>query len=440
MFLLLALSPTLGAAQEATVVDEIVALVEEDIILKSEVDGLLTSVLRQQQIPYSEDLWLQTLNQIIDEKVIAVHASRDTTIIVTDEQIEQSLDDRIAQMSAQVGGEQRLEELYGKTVVEIKADLREDFSEQIKGEQFKARKLRGIRVTPNEVQEWFSQIPTDSLPTLPEIVRVAHIVKYPKISEAGRAEAMEVITAIRERIMSGESTLEDMARAFSEDPGSAETGGHYPSMKLSALVPEFAAMASRIAIGTLSQPFATIYGLHLLRVNKRLGENVDYNHILIPFDERKADPTEAIDALTVLRDSVLTHGASFETLARRHSEEESSKIQGGRVTDPRTGERDLFLEALGPRWQETLASLQEGDISEPREVELLDGRRAYHIVKLQKRIPPHRINLETDYALIEQYALREKQTEALNRWVKLLRKEVFIEERGQAKRLSMASN
>lgn len=428
-------------AQEGQVLDEIVANVGGEIILRSEVDGFVMGLMQQQKgLEYSDELWKHALDQLINEKVLAIHARRDTTLQVTDEQLEQTLDQRIDQMSRQVGGQARLEEFYGKSTVEIKADLREDFRDQLLADQFRARKLRDIKVTPSEVEEWFRQFPTDSLPTFPDVVRVAHIVRFPKVTEAAREEAREIITAIRDSILVGGASFEEMARLFSDDPGSASNGGRYESMRLSDVVPEFAAMAARANIGEISPVFETQFGLHILRVNSRLGDVIDYNHILIAFDESKADPQPAIDYLNAVRDTILTQNVPFELMAKRHSEEKSSALLGGRVTDPRSGERDLFVDALGPKWKKVLLTLKVGEISEPSEVDLLDGRRAYHIVLLQRYTPTHRVDIQTDYELIEQYALRDKQNRILNEWLQNLRKSVYIEILGEPLDPSVARN
>ena len=423
--------PTLRAsAQDSAVLDEIVAVVGDDIILRSEVNGLVLSFVNQQGIDYTEELWREALNQIVDDKVIAIHAERDTTIIVGDDQIEQTLDQRINQMASQLpGGMGQIEEVYGKTIVELKADLREDFREQLAGEQLRSRKLFGIDITPSEVESWFDQFPTDSLPTIETTVRLSHIVKFPEVSDVARQDAEEIIASIRNLVVNGERTIEEMADLQSEDPGSRGRGGRYEASRLDELVPEFAAVAARMPIGEYSQIFETQFGLHFLRVNERRGEVVDYNHILIAFDESKFDPTNAIEELGVLRDSLSTSNIPFELLAKRHSEDEFSSIQGGRVTDPRSGERNLFLQNLGFTWRRTIDTLDVGEISMPAEVELLNGRRAWHIVRVQDLTPTHQVSLQTDYPLIRNLALREKQARLMEGWVKELRQTVYIEER-----------
>lgn len=421
-----------AAHAQEQVLDEIVAIVGDQILLRSDIDGVVMGLVQQQRAEYSDALWADALNQLIDQKVMAIHADRDTTIIVTEEQVDQALTDRINQLTAQLGSATRIEEIYGKSLVQIRADLRQDFRERLLAEQFQNRKLRLIKITPSEVEAWFGQFPTDSLPTLPDIVRVSHIVRYPKVTPEAEREALEIIGAIRDSIITGASTLEDMARRFSEDQGSAGQGGRYTEMGLGDLVPEFAAVASRIEPGELSAPFKSSFGYHVLRVNQRQGNQVDFSHILIKIDESKADPTQAIAYLNTLRDSIITHGVPFELVARRNSEEARSAEIGGRLTDPSTGERDLFLEALGPDWKQVSDTLEIDEISFPVQVELLDGSLAYHIVKLQRRVPAHQVDIVTDYSRIEQLALQAKRTRLMRQWLDKLREDVYVDLRGKA--------
>ncbi len=422
------------------VIDEVVALVGDKIVLKSDVDGFAVGLAQQRGAAMNEELWLTALERILDQKVLAVHARKDTTLQVTEEQVEQALDGRIDQLVSQLGGQARLEELYGKSTIQIKDDLREEFKDQMLAEQYQGKRLRQIRVTPSEVREWFSQFPTDSLPTLPDVVRLAHIVRYPDVGEGARAEAAEIITAIRDSLLTGRFTFEQLAEQYSDDLASARSGGRDSGRRLNELVPEFSAIASRIPIGEISQIFETQFGLHFLRINDRKGDVIDYNHILIQFDDSKVEGTQAMSYLNTVRDSLLQEEMPFEIMARRHSQEAATANRGGRVVDPSSGSRDLPLQALGPTWQATIAELKEGQISLPAEVELLDGRRAFHILLLQKRVPSHQVDILTDYERIEQIALQDKQSRELREWLNGLRRDVYVDLRGTARELTLAQN
>ncbi len=427
---------TPSMAQDQKVLDEIVAVVGNTIILQSEVDGYVLGLVSRQQMVYSDELWRSALEQLLNEKILVIHAKRDTNMVVTDQEVDQGLDSRIASLKAQMGGQAAMEDLYGKTIIEIKADLREDYRDQILAENFRRQKMNSIRSNPSFVQEWFDSFPTDSLPTLPNIVRVSHLVRLPVVTQAARDEAMEIITAIRDSVIAGVIDMENMAELFSDDPGSAEKGGLYEDMALSEVVPEFAAVAARSPIGAYSRVFETKFGLHFLRVNDRRGERIDYNHILIAFDERKVDSAPAIEFLTMMRDSIMVKNASFSILASQNSEEEQSKSTGGRVSDPNSGERNLYLEALGALWQKTLLTMNVGDISEPDEVQLMDGRRAFHIVKLEARIPTHKVDITSDYKLISAKALEYKQAEIMQEWLTELKTSVYIDLRGKARKVT----
>lgn len=413
-------------AQQETVLDEIVAVVDGEIILRSDVNALVLGVMQQQQAELSDQLWLDALHELVNQKVILAHAKKDTTIQITPEQTSQEVDARIERLVGQAGGQQRLEEAYGKTVAEIKADLTSAVRDQLMTGEFQRRYMQTIKVTPSEVRSWFNRIPQDSLPTLPEIVRVAHIVRLPEPDPAAREEAMDIINTLRDSIASGGATIEELAK-FSDDTGSAANGGRYENIRLSELVPEFGAIAASLQPGELSQVFETSYGFHIMRLNNRTGDIVDFNHILIKIDDSRVDPQPAIDLLKAVRDSVVNMNIPFERLARRNSEEPRSATRGGYVSDPRSDDRDLVLSALSDAWQTTINDLEVDEVSEPAKFELLDGRTAWHIVWLQDRLPAHPVSLKKDYDRIEQLVLQEKRSKELDAWLRKLRQSVYVE-------------
>ena len=425
--LIIPLSGT-AQAQEPRVIDEIVAVVDDDILLRSDINGFVYNVMQQQRVAYSEQLWFDALNSLIDQKVMAVHARRDTTLTILPEEVTYLLDERINQMASSLGGQANLENLYGKPLAQIKVELRSDFEDQMLAERFQARRVQRIRVTPAEVKSWFDALPADSLPMVPETVRLSHIVRFPDVTAEARESARSILSTIRDSIVAGQA-FEEYARRYSDDPGSADRGGHYENARLGIFVAEFAAVVSRSPIGEVSEIFESRRGLHIVRVNERRGDIIDLNQILIQFDRDQFDASSAIATLEAVRDSIVNQDKSFAAMAREYSEEESSAAAGGRVTDPRTGDRNLVFDALGPTWKLNLSDIEPGGISEPAEVQLLDGRQALHIVLLQERIPEHRVDLNRDYELISNFALREKQAREIGQWVEKLREDVYVEVR-----------
>lgn len=430
------------ASAQGQVIDEIAAVVEDEVILRSEVEGQVQAVLQQQRrqqgrAPQPEEVRQQVLQSRIDQQVLATHARRDTNITVSDAQVQQYLDRRIEQLAQRAGGREQLEQAYGKSINELKAEFEDRVRSQLLAQQFQQTRLQEVRITPTEVRDWFEGLPQDSLPTLPPTVRLSHIVRYPEATESAKRQAREVISAVRDSALAG-TPIEDLARRYSDDTGSASQGGRIQT-SLDDLVPSFAAVVSRAPIGEISQVFQTPFGYHIARVNERSGNTVDFNHVLIEVDRSTAPGTEAKEYLEAVRDSIVNQGAPFGLMARRHSEEESSAGQGGRVTDPRSGETTLRLNALGSSWQDTISDLDEGDISQPSEVQLLDGQRAFHIVKLQERTPRHRVNLEQDYARIKELALQEKKQRVYQNWVQKLREDVYVDVRAREEDLAASA-
>ncbi|MEM6326907.1 MAG: peptidylprolyl isomerase [Bacteroidota bacterium] len=425
--LLLAAAPTRAQIAPGTVLDGIVAVVGDQIVLRSEVDALSEQAAQGQ--PVSDDLWSRALDDLVRQNVLVVHAQRDTTLTVTDQMVEEQLDVQIQQLVQQVGSESALEAYYNRTTDEIKALFREDTRKQIMAERFRGNRLRNVTVTPAEVRAWLDQIPGDERPIVPEIVRVAHIVKIPSASEEAQQQARDFAGSLRDSILTEAATLEDLARRHSDDPGSGSRGGLIENIELRLLVPEFAAVAGSIEPGEISQVFETPFGYHVLRVGSRAAGRVTFNHILVSVDIGENAGERAREDLLAIRDSILTQNVSFEALARRNSQDEFSAPRGGFVSDPRTGERDLRLDALGPEWALAVDSLEVGEVSEPAPVRLLDatGTQALHIVLLQKRTPEQQLSVETHYTLLSQYALNDKRREVFATWVNRLQQDVYVD-------------
>ncbi len=436
--LLLALVLTAAAVHAQPVapgtrLDGIAAVVGDQIILQSEVDALAQQASQGQAV--SPDLWSRALDRLVDQRIVIAQARQDTTIQVTEDMVNDQVDRQIAQLAAQLGGEAQLAAAYGRSIEEIRRSFRDDVRDELLLQQYQARRFRGLTITPGEVHEWFERIPEAQRPMVPELVRVAHIVRVPAPNDEAKAEVRAFAQALRDSIVAGQATIEELANRHSVDPGNtnrdgSQNGGRYDGFRLGDLVAEFRAAASALEPGQISQVFESPFGYHVLRVNERVGDRVSFNHILLDVPTGTNEVGQAREYLATIRDSVEA-GVPFEALARRHSQDPASAQRGGFVSDPETGTRDLSAEALGTRWKATLDSLAVGELSEPTQATLLDGTEVVHIVLLQKRTPQHKLSIADDYALLSQYALQEKRQREMLDWIADLRQDVYVDIRAE---------
>lgn len=439
-FILFIITSNLSHAQiqsqdEGETLDQIVAVVNDHVILKSDVDQQVTDYLmqmRQQgnQMPdFSKEMWYSILQNMIDRYVLLDQA-REDSVVVTDEQVNQQINQRINQYVQQVGSESDLEQQLGKSIVQLRAELREDYRTEMIVGQYRQQKIQNVNITRPEVREYFNSIPSDSLPTIPERVAVSQIVATPAPMENAREEALKLARQLRDSLLNHDKSIEELARRHSNGP-SASNGGRLGMISLNDLVAEYSAAAAALDPGEISEVVETSFGFHVIRLNERQGEQIDTNHILISMDEASYDDQAAIQKLEQYRDSVLNDGATFSDLAREHSEDPNTAPQGGRILNPRTGERLIPLGQLDPAlYRIALLLEEEGDISEPKEFNIGsegNSRKAYRIVRLDERVPEHVANLEQDYERIKNIALQEKQLKVIQEWLRELKGQVYIE-------------
>lgn len=415
--------------------DQIVGIVNDHIILKSEIDQQVRQTMmrmqqQQRQISFGKDLWYTVLQNTIDRYVMLDQAKRDS-ITVSTERVDQRINQRIQSSIQQLGSEEALEEQLGKSIVQLRADLRESYREQMIVQKWQMQQRQEVQITRPEVRNYFESIPKDSLPTIPEQVAVSQIVKLPPLKENARQEARKLARQLRDSLINHGKTIEEMARKYSDGPN-ASNGGKLPMISINELVSEYSAAATALEPGEISQVVETSFGFHVIRLNKRQGDKIDTNHILIEIENESYDDEAAKKALRQIRDSVLTNeDITFAEMARKHSEDPNTAPQGGRILNPQTGERLIALEQLEPALYRIVLLLEDvGDISEPKQFTLgtqNNSKRAFRIVRLDQHVKEHVANLKQDYNRIKQSALQLKQQKILRKQLAELRKEMYVE-------------
>ncbi|GAB4251250.1 MAG: peptidylprolyl isomerase [Vicingaceae bacterium] len=405
------------------VLDEIIAVVGDEIVLKSDIETQAASYQSQGLIIREEDK-CRILEDLLFQKLLINQAKLDS-VAVTDGQVEGELNRRLNYFIQQVGSKEKLEEYYQKSIIEIKDEFRTVIKEQLLAQIMQGKITDGVRITPAEVKEYFKSIPEDSVPIVQSEVEVAQIIIKVKENKEAQDAAINRLNELRERIINGED-FATLAILYSEDPGSAKNGGELGFLGRAELVPEFSAVAFKLKNNKVSEVVKTEYGYHIMQLIERRGEKVNVRHILI----KPKLTTEQVLKAKQLADSVyqliITDSLTFDEAAQKFSDDKATKNNGGLVVNPQTGTSTWELDAIDPKIYVIIKNMMVGEVSKPVPTELIDQSKAYRIVKLLNKSPEHKATLETDYYKIQNAALAHKKQEALLEWINKKTQQTFI--------------
>jgi peptidyl-prolyl cis-trans isomerase SurA len=400
-----------AAGQET--LDKIAAVVDNEVILLSELEAQVQFFVLNNRIdPGTPGLREQVLESMITEKLILARAIEDS-VVVSDDEVQQQLDAVIQQRIQQVGSEARLEELYGMPLSRIRREFRDDMRKQLLAQRVRQQKFGALQVGRFEVEEFYRTY-RDSLPRVPEEVQLAHIFMSPRVGDAEKLGARELLARLRDSILAG-ADFGDMARRHSQDAGSAAQGGDLGLARRGQFVREFESAAFALQEGQLSDIVETPFGLHIIQLQERRGDAVRARHILIRVQISGSEEDSAKASLGRLRTRALA-GEPFADLAREFSEDKDTKSLGGNLGA-------FELEQLEGDLKTAIQPLREGEITEP--VRLSRGTLAgFQIVLVKRRTPAHAMTLETDYQRLEVLALNAKQFREYQRWVDELKTKI----------------
>ncbi len=404
------------AFAQQRVLDRIVAIVGNEIILESDLN-YQTYIFAIQNNLNPDDLSLKkyVLQEMVNDKLVLVKAIEDT-IVVSDDDVERQIEAQIQALVRQYGSEQRLEEVYGMPIGRIKREIREDVRKRLMIEKLKQQKFGMMSVSGYEVEKFYETY-KDSLPEVPDMVELYHIMIVPKPVDSVEQAVYQKAKAIFDSIKAG-GDFEYFARVYSEDRATARDGGDLGWVRRGMFVKEFEEAVFRLQEGQVSDIVRTPFGYHIIQLVERRGEQVRPRHILFKIPLTKESDNITISKLEEIRYKIMSKQAKFEEMAKKFSEDENTRLSGGYLGM-------IEVDKLEPELKEVVNSLNEGEISQP--VKMIYGNSyAYHIVLLKRKIPAHRMNLKDDYMRIYQYALFEKQNREYQKWLNGLREQVYV--------------
>ena len=408
---------------EGFVVDEIIAKVDNYIVLKSELERAYQDYITNGGTP-TDRVRCQYLALLVRGKLMMAKAEIDS-VVVLDAEVDANTKQRMDMILSQSGKTvDELEAIYGKTMEQIRLELRDQIREQMVVGRMEDHITQDIKVTPSEVRRFYNRIPKDSLDYFSASVEVGQIVKVAEVNEAQKNVTKGQLIDLRNQILAGED-FGKLAREFSDDPSVTGNNGNMGWVGRGRMVPEFEAMAFRLKPGEISMPFETSFGFHIMQLLDRRGNEYNSRHILISPRPSEEDLTKASRYLDSLRSKIINDSVTFERAAKEYSDDVETKGNGGFFSD-RESNTQLLVDELDPVIFFTVDTMKVGAVSRPIVYRTDDGKDAVRILYYKSRIPPHQASLDQDWTRIQNATLNHKKDRALQKWFQKARKDVFI--------------
>lgn len=405
----------------AEVLDRVVAVVDKEIILQSELEAQIQLYALQNRIEISNQAALDSLrkeflDRMIEDKVLLVEAERDTSITVTNKEVEEALNDQIRNIKAQFPSDDAFNQQLraeGITLNGLREQYRDEVKKQLLKEKLIQKKLSKILVSSGEVKSFY-EANRDSLPEKPAGVRLAHILIGTQPGQSTIDSLKSYAELIRQKAVGGED-FALLAKTYSNDP-SAEQGGDLGWFSRGEMVSEFEQAAFAMQPGQISQVIRSQFGFHIIKVTGRKGDRVKASHILIRLTPSESDLAIRRDLADSLY-QLIQNGADFAQLAKEYSDDENSREDGGELGW--YAANDLL-----PEFARALSGLEVGQVSPP-----VISDFGFHLIKLEDNRPASKIDLTEDYATVEEMARRAKAQEQLENLLQKVSAGLYIDKR-----------
>ena len=404
-------------AQTDNVIDEVLWVVGDEAILRSEVETERKRMLYQGE-KINGDPYAVIPEQIAIQKLFLNQAIIDS-IEVSDEQVENQVDNQINNYITQIGSREKLEEYMEKSINEIRSEMRTNIRNAMITQQMQAKLTEDIAPTPSEVRAYYETLPQDSIPFIQTQVEVQIIAMQPRISQATIDGIKNRLRDYTQRVLNGESSFSTLAVLYSEDPGSASRGGELGFMGKGQFVPEFSAAAFQLTDpNKISKIVETEYGFHIIQLIERRGDRANFRHILLTPRVSTKEITDARNTMDSIRMDLDSLKFSFEEAAKYISSDKSTRNSGGLMTNQEGAARQT-MDELPPEVARAVAGMKVGEISKPFTMkDAKSGRDQVAIVKLKNRIDGHKATYYEDYQIVRDLYEAKLREEVIEKFIR----------------------
>ena len=404
-------------SQQSILLDEISAVVDDEIVLLSDVVLSANALAAQENVdPYKspdeyKNLLLKSAESMIEQLVIIKMAEIDS-VVVLEKDVDRALERQVQNIISQAGSEEAAEQVLGRKISEFKRSYKDDMEGKLIAEKYTGELTRSIEITRLEVEDFFKTY-KDSIPSFPKRYKVRHILIQITPSEESMKETELKALNILEEIDKGLS-FEEAAKEYSEDPGSKDNGGYLGFVPRGTFVKEFEKVAFTLAINTISKPIKTQFGFHIIEVLERSGEKVGVRHILLQTKVVDGDKTKTYKTVADLSKKISTKN-NFISIAKEYSNDETTKDNGGLLGWINT---DIYqVEELSS----VIENIPENTCSTP-----ILTNFGYHLLWVDEIEEGGLPTIEKNWIELEQMALNKKKSDWYNDWIEKIKTKVYI--------------
>ena len=426
-----ALLLSVAAYGQNNVIDEVVWVVGDEAILKSDVENERLNAQYEGR-RFDGDPYCVIPEQLAVQKLFLNQAVIDS-VEVTDQEVLQQVEQRTSFLLDQVanGSKEKLEEYYNRPMTAIREMLRENIRDGLVVQRMQQEIIGDIKLTPAEVRNYFKNLPQDSIPYIPTQVEVQIITLEPKIPQEEIDRVKATLREYADRVNKGETSFSVLARYYSEDPGTASRGGELGFTGRGFLDPDFANVAFNLQdTKKVSKIVKSEFGYHIIQLIEKRGDRINVRHILMKPKVEEKEKQEALNHLDSIANNIRKEKYSFDEAATYISQDKDTKNNHGLLPNPETGTPRFEMQQLAQHVSQELAkvveNMQIGEISQPFTMINSKGKEVCAIVKLKNRIDGHKATLSEDYQRLKNIVIEKRGQEKLHKWILEKQKKVYV--------------
>ena len=423
--MLLLLFSSWVAAQD-NIIDEVIWIVGDEAILRSEVEEeRLRAQYEGQPIP--GDPYCVIPEQLAIQKLFLHQAELDS-IEANESSVSHQVDMRMNYYISQIGSKEKMEEYFRKTSSEIREEMMTSVRNQMIIQQMQSKLTEDIQPTPAEVRRYYNALSADSLPMVPAQVEVQILSFEPPVPVEETERIKSQLREFTERVMLGNADFSMLARLYSEDTESAKRGGELGFVGRGQLVSEFADVAFNLSDPKrVSRIVQTEYGYHIIQLIEKKGERINCRHILLKPRVSYDDKQTAIARLDSIRALIQADSLVFEAAVARYSQDKNTVMSGGLMTNPNTGASKFEYQDLPAEIARQIYTMKEGDVSMPfTMIDRAKNKEVCAIVKLKNKRDAHKANLEDDFQVIRNMLIQKLNAETIEQWIRSKQQEIYV--------------